>query len=1626
MNKSSRSKVLLDIKHAVLSLAMMLSFTVAGQLSTIHYLPPLYGSADEIIGSHFLFVTNPTSQATTVRFRDGDGNFIVSGNGNPVQDSVVPGNTTKKVWLGNDRSANGVLRRDQLNEVITSGENIVITADDPVYVQVRHLDDIHGLMYSSKGDWAPGLRFRAGTAFSDNGRITIIFNLVGENRSDFISVMALNDNTQVEFREFKPGIDILDSGPADDFSVQLDQHNSYTFASVPGRNDNMFLTGTLIISNEPIVVNCGSWQIDNSDLFGVGQGDFGADQIIPMNRVDTEYILMNVDGSDDAEKVMVVADQDGTQFFINGSTNPEATLAAGEFAIIDRDRFSVNNNMYIRTNVPAVVYQTTGLEDFSPGFNVITPLKCWGTRRTVIPRIDQDFDLDLSRINVVAQRNTNINVAGGTLSTPVPVPGNPAYETYRITPEITDDIYITSNKNIQIGTSLRKEFMGVATYYSEYFQSDTMLMAELCDGEIYLVGNSIYSETGIYRDTLKNINECDSIITLDLLVHAQDTSRREEIICPTDSVLFEGDYFNEEGIYFATLNSVNGCDSTLSLSIVHFEAPSDEINTTLCEGEFYNGLQLFGDTSIVEVFSTVNGCDSTFTTNIEVYPTYEMILEDTICFGETIMVGNQTAAVSGQYINNLSTIDGCDSTFIVELIVLEEALETVEEDVCEGNLFLGNVINVDTSFVVISQNDAGCELSTTYTLTVNDVIEERVEFMSCPGDVVNGVNVLTDTSFVLALQSMQGCDSLVTNVISLQNFESLDTTFVNPGDLFAGVEIQQDTLFSTLLQSMDGCDSLANTQVILNPVLTEVIQVDVCEGELYEGELYTVDTTITSMFISSQGFDSIVTLNIDLQANFSFSIEEQICSGDSILFEGNYYSNDGTFEANLQTSFGCDSIRSLVLTVEDEIFEMVEVSICSGESYFAEGADQTAAGIYVDEFLSQNGCDSIVNTNLLVWDSFDFLDTTFVFEGEGYTQDTLLIENLLSQNGCDSIRQTQIILLPSSSSTVIERICEGETFEGEVINMDTLIIDTLLAANGADSFVFTQINLLPNDIELIDLELCEGEMYEGVTYTSDAVITESFSNVNDCDSTVTTNIIVHPTFFSESTIFLMEGEQYNGMDVTSDTLISDVFASANGCDSVVNVQLIVLMDVSNTVMVDVCEGEMYNGITILTDTVLIDTLVSAVGTDSILFTQIAALDTTWTFELVNACEGDVFEFNGILITEDNIITQQVMNADGCFDVQVNEWNFEEVFIEEIVEEICFGQSFTFAGQEISLAGMYSDTLLSAIGCDSIVNLDLSIFEMQNNELDIAEEYCSGTFLTLDVNDFGEYNSFLWEDGSMSSSINVFEGGVYAVTVSDLEGCQEVFEFAVGDPNEIAVELVVNSPGCVGTELGFVEIITPLGSDNAYEYSLDAMNFEQNTNFMDLSPGSYVLTVMDEIGCTIQEPFVIEEAFGLDVNIFGEELINLGDSTVLLVQTNAVDIESIQWDPPTDLSCLDCLNPTASPTDEVEYTVVITTADGCVDSSNFVLRVDRDVRYYIPTAFSPNGDGINDFFTIYGNPSVERIEELLIFDRWGNQVFLNESFSANEETSGWDGTMSCLLYTSPSPRDATLSRMPSSA
>ncbi|MEO0627939.1 MAG: gliding motility-associated C-terminal domain-containing protein, partial [Bacteroidota bacterium] len=138
--------------------------------------------------------------------------------------------------------------------------------------------------------------------------------------------------------------------------------------------------------------------------------------------------------------------------------------------------------------------------------------------------------------------------------------------------------------------------------------------------------------------------------------------------------------------------------------------------------------------------------------------------------------------------------------------------------------------------------------------------------------------------------------------------------------------------------------------------------------------------------------------------------------------------------------------------------------------------------------------------------------------------------------------------------------------------------------------------------------------------------------------------------------------------------------------------------------------------------------------------------------------------------------------------------------------------------------------------------------------------------------------------------------------------------------------------------------------------------------------------------------------------FAQKQYIQGDSVAVNFTTNLRpdEIDSIFWSPATDLSCSDCLTPWVSAQNSTQYTLTVIDTTGCRGTHIMNVLVDPSVDVFVPTAFSPNEDGINDRLTVFAGRNVARIKSFLVFDRWGNIVYNSGVMEPNDPNDGWDG------------------------
>ncbi|MEM6722396.1 MAG: T9SS type B sorting domain-containing protein, partial [Bacteroidota bacterium] len=263
----------------------------------------------------------------------------------------------------------------------------------------------------------------------------------------------------------------------------------------------------------------------------------------------------------------------------------------------------------------------------------------------------------------------------------------------------------------------------------------------------------------------------------------------------------------------------------------------------------------------------------------------------------------------------------------------------------------------------------------------------------------------------------------------------------------------------------------------------------------------------------------------------------------------------------------------------------------------------------------------------------------------------------------------------------------------------------------------------------------------------------------------------------------------------------------------------------------------------------------------------------------------------------------------------------------------------------------------------------------------------------------------WSNGGIESGLINLSAGDYVLTITDENNCSLIDTVTIVQPDPIMGEVIIEEPTCFGEFSGTITVDTSsmIGGTPPYIYSLDGFNYQANERFVGVGAGVYTLQIEDSEGCMGEIQVIVDQPDEIIVNLEDDLSISLGEEATLIPDISTEDTLTYSWNPPQYLSCTDCPNPTILPLETTTYTLVVTNQAGCSASDEITVRVNKDRNIYIPNAFTPNNDGINDLFMIFGGLGVVEVQEFRIYDRWGEQIIALQNFMTDDPNFGWDGS-----------------------
>jgi PKD repeat protein len=310
------------------------------------------------------------------------------------------------------------------------------------------------------------------------------------------------------------------------------------------------------------------------------------------------------------------------------------------------------------------------------------------------------------------------------------------------------------------------------------------------------------------------------------------------------------------------------------------------------------------------------------------------------------------------------------------------------------------------------------------------------------------------------------------------------------------------------------------------------------------------------------------TSTVDITVNSKHYITSIVglCVGDSSFAGGAYQKVNGVYYDSLSNSAGCDSIIETVLTIDSLIIVNLSLNICSGDSLLINGNYESVSDTFYNNTVNPGSCDSLTITSLTVnnpttgTDNQTACDSFTWIDGNSYTSsNNTAFFTLQNSSGCDSLVTLDLVINNSYSSILPITSCNSFVWYGMTYDSSGTYTNVYQNVDGCDSSITLDLTINNGSTSTVSISACNSFEWDGTTYDSTGFYTNNYTDVNGCDSTVTLDLLI---YFIQATIDTLGGDLVasGGLSylwntgATNSTIIPDtnglyivVATDANGC-----------------------------------------------------------------------------------------------------------------------------------------------------------------------------------------------------------------------------------------------------------------------------------------------------------------------------------------------------------------------------------------------------------------------------------------------------------------------------------------------
>ena len=727
------------------------------------------------------------------------------------------------------------------------------------------------------------------------------------------------------------------------------------------------------------------------------------------------------------------------------------------------------------------------------------------------------------------------------------------------------------------------------------------IMKTICEGDFYKFGDSILTTQGTYYDTLTAANGCDSIVTLVLQVQPTEYKSEVRRIFEGDSVLFDGVWYKESGVYERRETNSYGCTDTYQLILTVLKTFNIDTMAVVCDNELpfiWRGYEYneSGDYSLPIAWTDSSRVVKTL--HLTVNHTFYMEQNISLCSGDTFLFNGKQYFESGFFYDTVPSLVGCDSVTKYILSVHPSVDKIIEKHISDKQPynFHGRDLTLTGTYEWTGKTIHGCDSIEHLYLTVHPSFFQSDTLDLCQSDSLNYPYVWQDPNGrIIATISQSGTYS--DSVLTEYGFDSVHqlVVYVHPSYFIReqyeigvgehlkihGRDISQPAIYYDTLRTIHGCDSIFH--VVVNQKRTREWTWDreICQGEFFD--FFGRRLTHTGQYkYTSQYKDSVITLNLTVNP-ISITETRKVITDKQIpyIYNGRIYEQGGIYNDTLVNRYGCDSILRFVLIVSSRYSDWTPMPLCPGSEIKIDGDTIRQAGLYT--FLRRSRVtgemDSIWRVEIYDAPAFEFAETISLCEGDTIFYGNVPITHggnqdikLKTVEGCDSIYHLNVTVYPSYSFDTTVTIFDYQTFTWEQNHQNYTVEGTYTKTfptkkdpfHTCDSTYVLNLKVIPTTRHSMEYTICDGQEYtwRGKTYSKEGFYYDTVANL----ATFVTSIyslhlmVSYPTYIKSATATPICADdktysiafEYDGAKPTLYSIYYDQRAKDEGFKDVIN------------------------------------------------------------------------------------------------------------------------------------------------------------------------------------------------------------------------------------------------------------------------------------------------------------------------------------------------------------------------------------------------------------------------------------------------------------------------------------------